>query len=141
MTIYFDTSALLKLYVTEEYSPVVHQWLAEATTVATSLVSYVEARSALARRRRERTLSGMKEQELVQLLDADWSRYRHVDVTESLVNEAGTLAATHALRTYDAIHLASALELQEKLGRPVTFAAFDQPLNRAAKKVGLRLIK
>jgi len=48
-----DTSALVKLYVDEEGSPAVHGALQQATVAATSTLAYFEARSALARRRRE----------------------------------------------------------------------------------------
>lgn len=139
--LYLDTSALVKLYLTEAHSADVRKRCDEALFIFTSRLSYVEARSAFARRRREQNLSGVTEEELIDLLNADWQRYRQVDVAESLVHEAGYLAAEYALRAYDAVHLASALQLQERLGRPVAFAAFDASLNRAAKKAGLQLIK
>ena len=141
MTIYFDTSALLKLYVTEEYSDITRELLNKSRQVSTSLVSYAEARSAFARRRREKSLAGLNEKELVDLLDLEWPRYYLIGVSKPLVISAADLASIHGLKAYDALHLASALELQRNLKRSVTFVAFDQSLNRAAKKVGLKLVK
>lgn len=134
MTIYLDTSAFVKLYINEKESADIRAMVNQATEKTTSLITYVEARSALARRRRERSYSKAFEQTLVDKLDANWDDYIVFPVTEPLVHQAGELAAKHYLRAYDALHLASALELQTKLKRPVTFAAFDAPLVKAARK-------
>jgi len=56
VNLYLDTSALVKLYIAEEGSLLVRTALADARFVATSVVAYVEARAAFARRRRERAL-------------------------------------------------------------------------------------
>jgi hypothetical protein len=56
MTLYLDTSSLVKLYVAEPGSEAVHKLVDAATVVATSTVAYTETRAALARRRRERAL-------------------------------------------------------------------------------------
>ena len=53
MTLYLDTSSLVKLYVTESGSKVVRQLVGDANVVATSVVAYAETRAALARLRRE----------------------------------------------------------------------------------------
>ena len=55
-----------------------------------------------------------------------------------LVHVAGELADRHGLRGFDAVHLASALKVQELKGT-VTFAAFDRALVRAAKAEGRSL--
>ncbi len=65
--------------------------------------------------------------------------------TSSLVNlnevVAGELAVTHALRGFDAIHLAAALELRQQAeGVIVTFAVFDVRLTQAAKAEGFRVM-
>lgn len=53
MTLYLDTSSLVKLYVTEAGSAEVHQLVGDANVVATSVVAYADMRAALARLRRE----------------------------------------------------------------------------------------
>ena len=57
MKLYLDTSALVKLYVEEEGSATVREAIARAETVATTVIAYVEACAAFARRRREGRLS------------------------------------------------------------------------------------
>ena len=46
MTLYVDTSSLVKLYVTEVGSEVVRQLTENASVVATSVVAYAETRAA-----------------------------------------------------------------------------------------------
>lgn len=43
MILYLDTSSLVKLYVEEEYSDMVKEWVREAETVSTCRVAYPEA--------------------------------------------------------------------------------------------------
>ena len=52
MTVYLDTSSLVKLFLEESGSDQVRALVADATAIATSVVAYAETRAALARRRR-----------------------------------------------------------------------------------------
>jgi predicted nucleic acid-binding protein len=132
LRLYLDTSALVKLYVEEEGSALVREAVEQAGTVATSAVAYAEARAAFARIRRERRLSLSDHRRVVRDFDADWQRYVSLEVTESLIRRAAELAESHALRAYDAIHLASARLLRERLKEPVVFSAWDSGLVEAA---------
>ena len=133
MNLYLDTSALVKLYVAETGSVDVQSWVAAASIVATSRVAYPEARAALARRRREGALTAAGLRTAVSGLDADWGSYVVVELAAPLANAAGVLAERRALRGFDAIHLASARELQVLLRDAVTFAGFDARLTAAAR--------
>lgn len=44
------------------------------------------------------------------------------------------LAEKHALRGFDAIHLASAVTLREELSSPVTFSCSDNKLKKASQR-------
>ena len=57
MTLYLDTSSLVKLYLAEVGTDSVRRLVDDATLVATSQIAYPETRAALARRRREGALS------------------------------------------------------------------------------------
>jgi uncharacterized protein len=50
-----------------------------------------------------------KHREAVEALDEDWETLDMPEVSEDLVREAGDVAEEHALRGFDAIHLASSL--------------------------------
>ncbi len=53
------------------------------------------------------------------------------------VARGDNLAWQLGLRGYDAIHLASAIILQEEINSPITMFTFDRQLWEAAKTVGL----
>jgi predicted nucleic acid-binding protein len=139
--LYLDTSALIKLYVEEDESIFVEDAVQAAETTATSIITYVEARSAFSRRRRDGSLILADYHRVVRELDREWQRYFVIPVTDSLVKSAGSLAETHALRDYDAIHLASADFFQEKIREPVTFGCWDSRLETAARRERLQLLR
>jgi predicted nucleic acid-binding protein len=136
--LYVDTSALVKLYVEEAGTPEVVARVERAEAVATVLITYAEARAALARHRREGGMTPTELRRAVRELDREWLTYNVVDLSDVLVQSAGALAERHALRGYDAVHLAAAVELRAA-GSPVEFCAFDQRLNRAARRERLAL--
>lgn len=137
MILYLDTSALVKLYVEEESSDLVRRCVASAEDSLTSIVSYAEARAALARARRERVLTPAAFRGAVDRLDEDWPSLSVVNTSEALVHRAGALAEQYALRGFDAIHLASALEATREPDDG-TFGCFDARLMVAARKERFR---
>jgi uncharacterized protein len=139
MMLYLDTSALVKLYVDEPLSQEVSAAVDEAEAVATSLLAYAEARAAFARARREARVSPHSYRHIVDAFEEDWPRYIVVEVTDQIVKHAGDLAASRALRGYDALHLASAVSLRERVSSSMMFLAFDRELSVAAKRETFRI--
>ncbi|MGH7840617.1 MAG: type II toxin-antitoxin system VapC family toxin [Candidatus Binataceae bacterium] len=137
MILYLDTSALVKLYADEAGSEMVRRAVVRAQLVATSFVTYAETRSALARKRREGGISAAGLKRLKREFERDWARLQRLPIDEATVRKAGELAEEHALRAFDAIHLATADSLQVALRAAVTFACFDSLLSDAAKLRGL----
>ena len=140
MILYLDTSSLVKLYVSEKETPATKQLVEAMEVIATSRLAYVEARAAFARKRRERGVGPKDYRNILQNFDNDWESYFVVDVSEALVKMAGQLAEKHALRGYDAIHLASAVTLRREGDQPVAFSCFDGRLSLAACREGLKMI-
>jgi predicted nucleic acid-binding protein len=99
-------------------------------------VSYAEARAAFARHRREGALRPAELRRVVRELDAEWGSYSVVELSDTVVRRAGGLAERHALRAYDAVQLASALDVR-RAGANLEFLAFDARLLRAARREGL----
>lgn len=110
--------------------------IADSTSVVTSMVAYAEVRSALSRVHREGNLDDGQHRNAVSDFDKDWSTFDHVDVLAPLAHHAGELAETHALRGFDAVHLASALYAGE-MGDDVVFLGFDTRLINAARNASL----
>jgi uncharacterized protein len=136
--VYLDTSALVKLYVEEAGSATVAARVDQATAVTTVRVTYAEAWAAFARYRREGGLTTAGLRQVLRHLDTEWGAYDVVEVRDPLVRRAGALAQRHALRGYDAIQLAAALEVRGA-GADLQFVSFDSRLNRAALRERLRL--
>ena len=134
MFLYLDTSSLVKLYVEEEDSAKVADLANASKVAATSIIAYTEARAAFARRFREKAFSEKTYRRLISFFNKDWKNYLIVRVTEELVQRAGDLAEKHALRGFDAIHLASAMILREELSSPVTFSCSDNKLQKASQR-------
>lgn len=140
MRLYLDTSALVKLHVDEEGSVLVREAVVQAELASTSTIAYVEARAAFARRRHTGGLLSQDYRRIVRDLDSDWGNYLRIEVTEPLIREAAELAERHRLRAYDAIHLASAADLRDRLADQVIFASWDADLEAAARREGLALL-
>jgi predicted nucleic acid-binding protein len=131
--LYLDTSALVKLYVEEPGTGAVVAGVERARAVVTVRVTYAEARAAFARHAREGGASPAQLRRVTKQLDVDWGSYGVIEVTEPLVHRAGMLAERHALRGYDAVQLAAALEVR-RAGGEVEFACFDARLSLAARR-------
>ncbi len=143
--VYFDTSALLKLYVQERWTEVAERAAAEAEVLLVSEISYLEARAAFARMREDRALqSDVDLRRVVERFDEDWPAFTARPVTEDLLRAAGALAEKHRrkrLRSYDALHLASALDAFGNYGPAegsgpewtTLFLAFDRNLVQASR--------
>ncbi len=133
MILYLDTSSLVKLYVEEEASAVVEGLVGSAEATGTSVIAYAEARAAFARRFRENAFSSKDYKWLRSRFESDWKNFLSIHVTREIVRMAGDLAEKHGLRGFDAVHLASALTLREKLDSPVTFSCYDRRLQNASQ--------
>jgi predicted nucleic acid-binding protein len=103
-------------------------------------LSVVEITSAFARREREGAFTRADRDRAIKKLNADLAAYILVELTPELAADAQALLLRHALRSGDAVQLASSLYLQRETGERVLFAAFDERLNNAARTERLALI-
>jgi len=67
-------------------------------------------------------------------LDSITDEIDYLEVTSSLAQSAGQLAEAHALRGYDAVHLASAAVVNDA---EVVLVTGDQHLGAAARDLGI----
>lgn len=132
-----DSSSLLKLYVDEPGSADIVQLIGDATAVMTSALAYPEIRAALARRRRERTMTPAELRGAREQFESDWSTLIVLRCDDALARRAGDLAEKHALRGADAVHLAAFERLLTSVDDDdVEFSCADDRLNRAARSPG-----
>ena len=138
MSVYFDASALVKRYVEEAGSARVRDLLGSGF-IATSRLSEVEIASAVVRRWRESALGEAGRERILRTLPFDLASMYIVELSVDVSAKTYGLLLRQRLRAGDAIQLASCLQLQERLGRPVRFVGFDDRLNQAAKAEGLEV--
>ena len=106
---------------------------ASGLITGTSLIACAEARAAFARRFRENAFSSKDYNRLRSRFESDWKNFLSLHVTREVVRMAGDLAEKHGLRGFDALHLASAVTLREKLASPITFSCDDTRLQNASR--------
>ena len=137
MWAYFDTSALVKRYVTEGGRREVLRLLRQYEVV-TSAVVIVEMRSAFRRRVEEGTLNEDEVPEILKRVDADRDFWALIDVSSSVLAAAETLVAAQHLRTLDAIHVGSAQLFAARAAVPeLLFVTADARQTAAASLVGM----
>jgi uncharacterized protein len=123
--LYLDSSALVKLVISEPESVALVRWLAERADLA--LVSSALHRSEVPRAIWRADPSGLP-RSLRQMRGV-----LKVNVTTAIL-DASSVIPPQTLRAADAVHLASALTLRREL---TAFVAYDKRLLAAAKDAGL----
>jgi predicted nucleic acid-binding protein len=137
---FWDSSALIPLCLTESSSESVTQILRTDEDMVVWWATRVECLSALARRRREGTLSPDAEntsRAVLSAMSADWSE---VLPGERLRLRAERLLKSHTLRAADAFQLAAALIWAEETPQGLEVVCLDQNLREAASKEGFTLL-
>ena len=127
--LYLDASAIVKLVVREAETDALHAELDTWRELVSSIVSRVEVPRAV-----HRLLAAAPESE--DLIDAVFDGIALLDVDAMLARDAAGLAPA-ALRSLDAIHLASAMSLGSDLG---AIATYDLRLAGAARKAGIPVV-
>jgi predicted nucleic acid-binding protein len=137
---YLDTSALIKRFVAEKGSPLVQTLVKRKGPIATAKIAYAEVYAGLTRKLREGHLSDAQYALACRQFEADWQAYIRVELHDDTLFLARDLIRRHPLKGFDAIHLASAINLKNALGEDITFAAADERLLRAAEAEELKIL-
>jgi len=105
-----------------------------AYPVASSILLYPEARAALAAAQRAGRLTEKTYPRVVAEFEEKYEELVAVGVDQVIARSAGSQAESFGLRGYDAVHLATALDLG---GEEVALITWDNDLNQAAQSLGL----
>ena len=140
MSVFADTSAVVKLYADEHGSRDVR---ALEGPLVVSQMTRVEVPAALWRKHRMGE-SGVEDTGiLVAEFEADYfgapgeeRRFSAVRITAEILEEAVRLTAVHGLRAYDAVRLASAKAVRSADPSCTSCAVFDKNLRAAAAMEG-----
>jgi predicted nucleic acid-binding protein len=133
---YFDSSAVVKVYVQENGRATVLRLL-RLHEVVVSAILPVEIRGALRRRAEEGGIEGSRIPAAFKQLAADREQWNVLAISTEILGRAEEIVANYAVRTLDAIHIASAKEFAERLQTRVPFISADRRQIEAAAAVGL----
>lgn len=131
---YLDTSAFVPLLIAEPGSASCRRFFDDADTVVSSRLTYVETAAALGQARRLDRITTRIHQESLRSLDELWAQLDVVEADEHLIRDAAQLAHQHDLRGYDAVHCASARQLDDD---DLVAATGDRRLLRAWLALGI----
>ncbi len=137
MIAYVDTSAVVKRVMDEPGSDVVLDVWGRAAEVVSSEVVYAETRAALAAIRRSGRLDSTGHHGMVCRAEAIVGDLRLIRIDETIATAAGGLADKHALRGFDALHLAAALSVDTPR---IVVTTWDRALSRAASDCGMPVV-
>jgi predicted nucleic acid-binding protein len=136
---YFDTSALVKNYVREAGSSRVRGWLTRYEFLS-SAITPVELQSAVRRRHRQREITQANYDSIISRIANDRSYWQLVELVPQLLSKAEELVKTENVRTLDAIHIASAIIIQESFSASLPFISADERQLASARNCKLSVI-
>jgi uncharacterized protein len=128
VTLYVDSSALLKLYFAEPDSDRAEQLLSSDPEWVTARHTQVEVRRNLAR-----ALQGPELAVARQQFQRDWESTAVVELTREVCETAAELAEVTGARTLDALHLGAARVVG---GGALPLVTFDLRQAQAARSLG-----
>jgi predicted nucleic acid-binding protein len=143
---FFDSSAVTKRYVRETGTA----WIINIfrpkllNRIYVAEIALVEVISAPTRRHRGKTITTDNFTKVSNRFRRNFAdKFFKTEVNLSVIEQAAALAGKHALRGYDAVQLASAVNLhsrRQKAGLPpLVFISADNDLNVAAQAEGLQI--
>lgn len=132
MTLYVDTSALVRRYLHDRHRGLVVEAMAAEEPWAASSLVRAEAQVALHRA----AVSSRQQADLWRALRDEWEAFWVVPLDDRCLARAVELGATYGVRIVDAVHLAAA----DRLPRPVRYLTFDRRQIPAADALGFEVV-
>jgi predicted nucleic acid-binding protein len=132
VTLYVDSSALIKRYIAEDDSDAAEAMLLTDPEWVTGRHTYVEIVLAIHRR-----LEAAERQAASEAFERDWQRTYIVSLDQVVCRRAAELGIAATARSLDALHLAAAERVG---GRSLPIVTFDVRLGVAARSLGFSVI-
>jgi uncharacterized protein len=137
---YFDTSALIKRYVSEKGSARVVSLLRRHDLLS-SAITPVEVMSALSRRKRNGELSDEDFAVTLSRVHGERTRWELVELGGTVLSRAEEIIQGRVpMRALDAIHVASLVTFQAASGTRIPFVTGDERQREAAGHIGLDVV-
>ena len=137
-TVYLETSALLAWLLGEPRAPEVAAAIDGADEVVSSVLTVTEAARGLLRAEQLGRLTAVERLELRGVLERLHTQWLLMEVTAEVLGRAAEPFPAEPVRTLDAIHLATALELRRAWPELVVLS-LDRRVRASATGLGLGL--
>lgn len=137
MKLYFDTSALIKKYISEIGSENVDKLLIDADEIYISTIGQVEAVSVIRRLALENEIEFFDYERLKNEINGDFKYYNVIDISKEIIIHAISMIDRYQLKSLDSIHLASAFLQKNNIDY---FISCDGKLLASAKKEGFNVV-
>ena len=132
MTLYLDTTALVRRYLHDRHRAVVLDAMEGDDAWCASALARTEAQLALHRA----SVTERQQVGLWRALRDEWDSFWVVPMDDRCMARAVEIGATYGVRIVDAIHLAAA----DRLPRPVRYLTFDRQQIPAADALGFEVV-
>lgn len=132
MSLYVDTSALVRRYLHDRHRPMVLDAMNGDAPWCASALARTEAQLALHRA----SVSARQQAALWRELRDEWEAFWVVPLDERCMARAVEIGATFGVRIVDAVHLAAA----DRLPAPVRYLTFDRQQIPAADALGFEVV-
>jgi len=132
VTLYAETSAVLRWLFAEEGGDAIRSTLVAAEKVASSRLALIETRRVVRRAEREGRVTAAQAADLLAIFAQAASTWAILEISEEIARRAEDGFPSEPVRTLDAIHLASALFLRQSFPDLVILTADERVRVNAA---------
>ena len=132
MSLYVDTSALVRRYLHDRHRAIVLDAMQADDPWCASALVRTETQLALHRA----AVSARQQGDLWRALRDEWEAFWVVPMDDRCMARAVEIGATYGVRIVDAVHLAAA----DRLPAPVRFLTFDRQQIPAADALGFEVV-
>jgi predicted nucleic acid-binding protein len=137
VTLYAETSAVLRWLLADADGESIRATLAAATKVTASRLTLIETRRVVRRAEREGRLTAAQSVDVLGVFAQAASTWAILEISEAVAQRAEEGFPNEPVRTLDAIHLASALFLRQSFPDLVIVSA-DERLRANAALLGFQ---
>jgi predicted nucleic acid-binding protein len=137
---FWDTSAIVPLVIAESPSPKVKNWVRSDSEIIVWTLTRVELLSAIARRRREDSMSLPMLAAARRNIVRAWDGWSEITAVELVRRRAERLVEAYPLRAADALQLGAALIAAEDNPRNLEFVTLDRSLAEIAEREGFPVL-
>jgi predicted nucleic acid-binding protein len=138
VTVYAETSAVLRWLFAQEGGEPAREALARAKQVTSSRLTLIETRRVIRRAERERRVSAAEAADLSALFGRAAATWAVLEISAEVAHRASEGFPREPVRTLDAIHLASALVLRRAFPDLAVLAS-DARIRENVTELGLAL--